>query len=37
MFKFLSHATVVEIVGRNKEEFNVLQGDETGYMLAEVI
>jgi len=32
-----SHTTVVENVGRNREKFNELQADATGYMLAEVI
>jgi hypothetical protein len=32
-----SHATVVENVARDREKFNELQTDSTGYMLAEVI
>ena len=32
-----SHATVVENVGSDREKFNELQTDATGYVLAEVI
>jgi hypothetical protein len=37
MFKYVSHATVVETVGRYREKLNELQTDATGYKLAEVI
>jgi hypothetical protein len=36
-FKYISHETVVEIVGRDWEKLNELQADVNGYMLAEVI
>jgi len=32
-----SHATVLENVGRDREKFNELQAEVTGYMLTEVI
>ena len=35
--KYIRHATVVEIVGRDREKLKELRNDATGYKLAEII